>query len=70
MPCCQGRGIGRLLLQKAERYALDKGVKALHLNTHVLMKENISLYRKIGYSAGRRVSEAGFERLYMCKLLS
>jgi N-acetylglutamate synthase-like GNAT family acetyltransferase len=70
VPHFQGHGLGAVLLDKAESYALDQGRKELHLYTHVLMVENISYYSKRGYQALKRISEAGFDRLYMCKPLS
>ena len=37
----------------------------IHLYTHALMTENIALYRRIGFVETQRVSEKGYERVYM-----
>ncbi len=65
----QGRGYGRALLGFAEEAARAAGCRAIVLYTHVLMVENQALYRRIGYVETGRVSEKGFERVYMRKTL-
>jgi ribosomal protein S18 acetylase RimI-like enzyme len=68
-PEYQGRGIGRALLEFAEAEARRRGFRAIELYTHVLMTENIALYSRIGYVETRRVTEKGFDRVYMTKQL-
>lgn len=65
----QGRGVGRVLLEFAEAEARRRGFDAVHLYTHELMTENIALYSRIGYVETRRVTEKGFDRVYMRKAL-
>jgi ribosomal protein S18 acetylase RimI-like enzyme len=65
----QGKGHGRALLQFAETTARAAGLHAIVLYTHVLMTENQALYRRIGYVETERVTEKGFERVYMRKPL-
>jgi GNAT superfamily N-acetyltransferase len=69
-PDHQGRGLGRVLLNFAEAEALRRGWNEIRLYTHVLMTENISIYRRTGYLETARVTEKGFDRIYMMKRLS
>ncbi len=64
-PAAQGRGIGRRLIDFAAAEARRRGHGALDLYTHALMTENIALYARLGFVETRRVSEKGFERVYM-----
>jgi ribosomal protein S18 acetylase RimI-like enzyme len=67
LPEYQGKGIGRALLEFAEAEARQCGFGAIHLYTHALMTENIALYSRIGYVETRRVTEKGYDRVYMTK---
>jgi ribosomal protein S18 acetylase RimI-like enzyme len=66
-PEYQGQGVGRALLEFAEAEARRRGFSAIDLYTHVLMTENIALYGRIGYAETRRVTEKGYDRVYMTK---
>jgi ribosomal protein S18 acetylase RimI-like enzyme len=68
-PSGQGKGYGRELLRFAEDTARARGFAAIILYTHVLMVENQALYHRVGYRESGRVSEKGFERVYMRKNL-
>jgi GNAT superfamily N-acetyltransferase len=68
-PSAQGKGCGRRLMAFAEEEARRRGHDAIILYTHVLMTENVALYRRAGYAETGRVSEKGFERVYMRKNL-
>jgi len=48
-PEFQGQGIGGELMRFAESKAREKGYIELQLATHVLLEENISLYRHLGW---------------------
>jgi len=48
-PNFQGQGIGGELMRFAESKAREKGYSELQLATHVLINENISLYRHLGW---------------------
>ena len=62
-PSWQGRGIGRVLLDLAEREAVLHGYAALALATHVLLHENVHLYQHLGWTeTGRDAC-----RVYMSK---
>ncbi len=67
LPDQQGTGVGRALLEVAEAEARRRGFPAIYLYTHELMTENIALYTRIGYVETRRVTEKGYDRVYMTK---
>ena len=48
-PRAQGQGIGGKLMKFAEAEAGKRGYSHIHLATHALLKENISLYRHLGW---------------------
>jgi ribosomal protein S18 acetylase RimI-like enzyme len=65
----QGKGVGRALLEFAEAEARRREFTAIYLYTHELMTENLSLYSRIGYVETYRITEKGFDRVYMRKPL-
>jgi ribosomal protein S18 acetylase RimI-like enzyme len=69
-PSCQGQGHGRVLMAFVEAQARAQGYETVRLYTHVTMTENIALYKKLGFVETGRVSEKGFDRVYMAKALS
>lgn len=69
-PGQQGRGVGRALLAAAEAEARRAGLPRLRLYTHARMGSNIALYARAGFSEIARVSEKGFDRVYMEKPLA
>jgi ribosomal protein S18 acetylase RimI-like enzyme len=69
LPDCQGKGFGRALIQFAEAEARRRGFQEISLYTHALMSENIALYQRIGFVETHRVSEKGYDRVYMTKRL-
>jgi ribosomal protein S18 acetylase RimI-like enzyme len=68
-PTRQGFGLGRRLLAFAEAEALRRGYREIRLYTHQTMVENQRLYASIGYEETGRSSEAGYDRIFMCKQL-
>jgi ribosomal protein S18 acetylase RimI-like enzyme len=68
-PARQGEGLGRALIEFAEREAVRRGFDALHLRTNVKMVENQTLYPKLGYVEVERRSDGGFERVFYRKAL-
>jgi ribosomal protein S18 acetylase RimI-like enzyme len=68
-PAAQGRGNGRALITFAELEARRRGHANLRLYTNVLMTENLALYERLGFRETGRVTEKGYERLYMAKAL-
>jgi ribosomal protein S18 acetylase RimI-like enzyme len=69
LPECQAKGFGCALITFAETEAQRRGFGELHLYTHALMSENIALYRRIGFVETHRLSEKGYDRVYMTKRL-
>ena len=65
----QGSGLGRRLLAFAEAEASRRGYREIRLYTHETMVENQRLYASIGYEETGRGSEAGYDRVFMRKLL-
>jgi len=53
-PSFQGMGIGGGLLRFAEQQAQERRYSTLHLTTHLLLSENLSLYRHLGWIETRR----------------
>jgi GNAT superfamily N-acetyltransferase len=48
-PQAQGQGIGGKLMKLAEAESGQRGFADLYLTTHVMLTENISLYRHLGW---------------------
>jgi ribosomal protein S18 acetylase RimI-like enzyme len=65
----QGKGYGRALIEFAEVEARRRGFAEIRLYTHEKMTENIALYTRIGFAETHRVSEKGYDRVYMTKQL-
>ena len=68
-PARQGAGLGRRLLAFAEAEAMRRGYREIRLYTHQTMTENQRLYAAIGYEETGRGIEAGYERVFMRKML-
>jgi ribosomal protein S18 acetylase RimI-like enzyme len=68
-PARQGLGLGRRLLAFAEAEAMRQGYREIRLYTHETMTENQRLYSAIGYEETGRGTQAGYERVFMCKRL-
>lgn len=66
-PSVQNSGLGRRLLEFAERAAVDAGYRSIRLYTNEAMTENIELYTRIGYCETHRAEEKGLRRVYMTK---
>ncbi|WP_344372412.1 GNAT family N-acetyltransferase [Agromyces tropicus] len=49
-PAARGRGLSRLLLERAERIAAARGARVLRLETGLAQPEAMALYRRSGYS--------------------
>lgn len=64
-PKFQGQGIGGDLMDFAESKARENNFSELRLATHVLLEENVSLYRHLGWEKTGRDKT----RVYMKKKL-
>ena len=69
-PDRQGKGHGHTLLEFAEAQAVRRGWREIRLYTNALMTENVALYERAGYIETARVTEKGFDRVYMSKHLT
>jgi GNAT superfamily N-acetyltransferase len=69
-PAWQGKGVGRVLLVRAEECARDAGHDSIWLLTHELMHENLALYERIGYVEYRRHDYGGGRLVYLRKRLA
>ena len=68
-PSEQHQGLGRELIAFAEAEARKRGYASIHLYTHEKMTSNLALYKSLGYEETRRISERGYDRVYMRKQL-
>lgn len=69
-PGARGTGIGRALLQFAEREAIRRGFASVYLCTNSKMTENQVFYPKIGYVEYDRKRDAGYDRVFYRKSLT
>jgi predicted N-acetyltransferase YhbS len=63
------QGIGRGLIEFAERHARGLGLTAVELYTNQCMTENLAYYPRLGYVEYDRRREDGFDRVYFRKRL-
>lgn len=68
-PAAQGIGLGRRLMDFAERQASALGLRRLTLYTNELMTENQAMYTHLGYHETERRGAGGYRRVFMAKLL-
>jgi N-acetylglutamate synthase-like GNAT family acetyltransferase len=66
-PGAQGSGYGRLLLERAERDAVELELTEVRLYTNEAMTENLSFYPRHGYRETGRAAQDGFRRVYFSK---
>ncbi|RWO41608.1 MAG: GNAT family N-acetyltransferase [Mesorhizobium sp.] len=69
-PQAQGRGIGRLLLELAERKAIEGGRAELRLLTNGAFEANVSLYKRQGYVIDREEPFMNGMTVHMSKKLA
>lgn len=63
----QGKGLGRMLLARAEERARGLGLAEIRLLTNGLMGVNIALYERVGYAVTRTEPFMGGVAVYMSK---
>jgi len=66
-PAAQGRGVGTVLLDRAEADARELGLTELRLYTNEAMTENLLYYPRRGFEETGRRTEDGFRRVYYRK---
>ncbi len=49
LPEKRGKGIGHLLLEEVEKYAINKGFERIFLSTGTFLKPAIHLYKNLGF---------------------
>lgn len=69
-PGSQGTGLGRLLMDFAERRAILLGRTRLSLYTNEVMTENLAIYTHLGYREVDRHTEDGYRHVCLEKLLA
>jgi GNAT superfamily N-acetyltransferase len=69
-PEAQGKGIGRLLLQRAEGNAREAGHHELRLLTNGAFEANVLLYQRQGYSVDREEPFMNGTTVYMSKRIA
>jgi GNAT superfamily N-acetyltransferase len=68
-PLVQGSGLGRELMEFAELQARDHGFNRLVLYTNEVMTENLPIYAHLGFSEVARLTEDGYRRIHMEKVI-
>jgi ribosomal protein S18 acetylase RimI-like enzyme len=69
LPQLHGTGVGRALLQHAERTAVECGCDSIWLVTNAVMARNQVLYPRIGYVEFDRRHDGGYQRVFYRKTL-
>ncbi len=64
-PKAQGRGLGKFLINFAEKEAIKNECVKINLATHILLTENILFYEKLGFE----VTDSDENKIYMMKNL-
>ena len=59
-PSLQGRGIGRALMEWAEREAAARGCAAVTLGVRIALPGNLAFYEKLGYQVTGEHRHAGY----------
>lgn len=70
LPGVQGRGVGGLLLDRAEQEARRSGTAAVRLYTNAWMHENLAWYGRHGFVETSRTGDTGFDRVFLEKRLT
>ena len=61
-PAFEGRGIGRLLIQKAEDVAVAKGKPSIELQVRIELTRNRAVFEKLGYRKIAETAHPGYSR--------
>lgn len=66
-PSAQGRGLGRALLEFAERHGAGGGLRQIRLYTNEVMHESLAVYLRLGYREVDRRLGDGYHRIFLAK---
>ena len=69
-PAAQGRGVGTVLLDRAEADARELGLPEVRLYTNAAMTENLLYYPRRGFEETGRRTEDGFRRVHYRKAVT
>lgn len=69
-PEYQRQGVGRRLLEWAERETAREGRTRIRLYTNALMDDNLRLYARLGYTETKREPYLGSSLVHMAKLIA
>jgi ribosomal protein S18 acetylase RimI-like enzyme len=61
-PACQGRGVGRRLVEAAEGHARAAGKPIIELQVRVELAGNQATFARLGFNETGRTAHAGFDR--------
>lgn len=59
---CRGKGLGKIIMQKAERVAVEMGAKRVELGVFEFNHPAIALYEKMGYKTFHRIPRKTYWR--------
>ena len=66
----QGKGLGRELMAFASAKAIEYGLPEVRLYTNEKMRENVTVYAKVGFEETERRLDGGYRRVFMRKRLA
>jgi N-acetylglutamate synthase-like GNAT family acetyltransferase len=69
-PCCQGQGLGTLLMAFVERQARAQHLGQIRLYTNEVMTENLRYYQQRGFEEEGRQVQDGYRRVFLRKILA
>lgn len=66
-PACQGKGIGRTMVDLVEGMARARRLRGVRLWTRAEMSDNIAFYRRLGYVLTHSEQNEKAHRVFFCK---
>lgn len=61
-PQCQGRGIGRRLVEAAQEHAREAGRNAIELQARIELTANHAVFARLGFRETARTAHPGYQR--------
>ena len=65
----KGMGIGRGVIEYAERLILGKGKQECRIYTNVKFEDSMAIYKHLGYVEYQRMREDGYDRVFLRRVL-